>query len=127
MGIERLSVNVSDLRISRPSRRGPGGDESATATEIGANLEAAYTEAERIFRRGDGREVVAQGQFFIDPIRDNAGDIVPVLVGDLAEWTDHQGVAKTAQEIVRVAGIPDCTSRLDIVDFSVGQLAAAGP
>ena len=120
MGIERDAVNVSDLRISRPNRRGPGGDESSAATEIGANLDAAYSESDRIFRRPDGREIVLTGQFFIDPIRGDDGEIVPVLPGDLAEWTDHQGVAKNAQEIVRVTGIPDCTSRLDIVEFAVG-------
>lgn len=123
MGIEREAVNVGDLRITRPNRRGPGGDSVGDDAVIGSVLEAAYSEEERTFRRADGREVVSIGLFFIDPILDAEGEIVPVLVGDLASWTDHQGVAKTDEEIVRVKGLTDCTSRLDIVEFSVGQLS----
>lgn len=126
MGIEREAVNVADLQITRANRRGPGGDSVGDDTEIGTALEAAYTEEERLFRRADGREVVSVGRFFIDPILDAQGEIVPVLVGDLASWTDHQGVAKADEEIVSVKGLTDCTSRLDIVEFSVGQLATGG-
>jgi hypothetical protein len=126
MGIEASAVNVSDLRISRPTRSGPGGDEVGSGTEIGADLESCYSEQNRTIRDADGREVIVSGEFFIDPITDDRGAIVPVLVGDLAAWTDHQGVAVEAQEIVAVKGLTDCTSRLDVVQFQVGRTASAG-
>jgi hypothetical protein len=126
MGVEAEAVNVSDLRISRPDRSGPGGDEVGSGTEIGAALDACYSEQNRTIRDADGREVIVSGEFFINPITDGRGAVVPVLVGDLAEWTDHQGVAVDAQEIVAVRGLTDCTSRLDIVQFQVGRTASAG-
>lgn len=126
MGVERDAVNVSDLKITRPTRTGPGGDSVGADADLGVDLEAAYSDEEKNFRRSDGREVVTSGLFVIDPILDDRGEIVPVLVGDLATWTDHQGVAKVDQEIVRVKAITDCTSRLDVISFSVGQQSPAG-
>lgn len=129
MGVERDLLNVSDLVITRPNRRGPGGDSGGSDTAItrsGSPVEAAYAEEERQFRNPNGREVITLGQFFIDPVRDIQGEIVPVLVGDLASWTDHQGVARSEEEIVSVKGLTDCASRLDVVQFSVGQTAPAG-
>ncbi len=126
MGIEAEAVNVSDLQISRPNRSGPGGDEVGSPAEIGVALDACYSEQNRTIRDADGREVVVSGEFFIDPITDGRGAIVPVLVGDLAAWTDHQGVAVDPQEIVAVKGLTDCASRLDIVQFQVGRTASAG-
>lgn len=121
MGIDPTCANVSDLRLTRPVRRGPGGDESGSETVLGANLSALRTEEDRIFRRSDGREVVSFARFFMDPIKTAAGAFVEIRPGDLAQWTNAFGVLQSAEEIIAVEPTEDCSGALDVVTFRIGR------
>ena len=125
MGIEPASVNVSDLRITRPDRSGPGGDVVGTPAVLGSDLDACLDPEERIFRRRDGREVASFGRFYIDPVYDDVGELVPIVPGDLVEYTDAFGQAVDPQEIVSVAPTMDCDGDLDIVSFRIGRATGA--
>lgn len=122
MGIDPSSVNVADLRISRPDRSGPGGDIVGTPAVLGENLEALVVDDEREFRRVDGREVVTTARIYLDPLQDDAGDPIEVRAGDLAEWTNLLGVTLDAQEIVKVAPTSDCEGELDVLELRVGAV-----
>lgn len=126
MGIDPSSVNVRDLKITQPDRSGPGGDQVGEPTTIGEELTACYTEENRLLRRPRGRDVVALGRFFLDPILDEDGEIVEIEPGFLAQWTNAFGSLVEPQEIVDVEPIMDCTGALDIVRFSVGRTYQAG-
>lgn len=125
MGIEPGSVNVGDLRITRPDRSGPGGDIVGTPAELGSELDACLDPEDRLFRDAKGREVVSLGRFFIDPIRSAAGVVVPILPGDLVEYTDLFGQTVDPQEIISVAPTMDCDGALDIVSFRTGRTTGA--
>ena len=119
MGIEPSSVNVSDLTITRPGRRGVGGDESGSTT-LGADLSACFVSEDKLFRRPGGREIASIGRFFVSPWRGADGEIVAIKPGDLAEWTDLLGVTHEPQEIIAVDPTSDCDGNLDVVAFRIG-------
>lgn len=125
MGLEPGAANVVDLRLARPTRAGPGGDQT-TETEFAAGLTALVTErpGTRRFRTPSRRADVTFAMIYLDPVRDAAGAIVPVLVGDLADWTDQQGVKVDSQEIVAVGTTEDCTGALDLLELSIGRTSA---
>ena len=125
MGLEPSAANVSDLRLARPTRTGPGGDTTSEA-ELAAGLKALVTEAPatRQFRTPSRRAVVVFAMIFLDPVRTAAGVIVPIRVGDLADWTDQQGEKVEPQEIIAVATTDDCAGVLDVLELAVGRTSA---
>ena len=126
MGIDPSCVNVTDLKITRPDRSGPGGDQVGAASVLGQDLDALFVPEDRLLRRAIGREVVSFGVFFIDPLRTSRGVVVPVVPGDLAEWTGLQGDVPGPQEIISVEPTADCEGALDVLSFRVGRSSAVG-
>ncbi|MCP4868279.1 MAG: hypothetical protein GY898_06125 [Proteobacteria bacterium] len=121
MGIDPSAVNVRDLEITRPSRRGPGGDLVGTPTVLGTALQALRVDEEKFFRGARGVELVSFARFFMDPFADDAGDVVALEAGDFASYSNGFGVAVEPQEIVQVATTEDCSGVLDVVTFRVGR------
>jgi hypothetical protein len=123
--IEPGVVNVSDLRIARPTRSGPGGDRTSEA-EIASGLSALVTEAPatRQDRAASRVSVIVSAMIYLSPVLNAAGAIVPIRVGDLADWTDQQGEKVDAQEIVTVGTTDDCAGVLDVLELAVGRASA---
>lgn len=128
MGIDPSVINVRDLKLSRPARLGPAGDESGAATVLASGLSALVTHlpAERRFRRRDGLNVVILAEIFLDPVRDADGVLIPILDGDFAEWTNTQGAAVEPQEVLAWSTTDDCDGSLDVLKLDVGRTTAAG-
>lgn len=125
MGIDPSSVNVSDVRITRPDRSGPGGDIVGTPAVLGEDLEACHVAEDRVLRTGSGPEIIILGRFWMDPVTDELGDVVPIKPGDLVAWTDLQGVENDPQEIISVEPTQDCDGDFDVLTFTIGRTAAA--
>lgn len=126
MGIDPSAVNVSDLRVIRPNRAGPAGDEVGAGTLLGSALQALRVDEDRILRDGRGREIVSFGRFFLDPWTDDDGELVEIVPGDLAQWSNAFGTTVEAQEIITVETTTDCAGHLDILSFRVGRATAVG-
>lgn len=121
MGIDPSSVNCRDLEITRPDRSGPGGDTVGTPTVLGTALQALRVDEQKFFRSTRGVELVSFARFFLDPFADEAGDVVEILPGDQAAYSNGFASAIEAQEIVQVETTEDCSGRLDVVSFRVGR------
>lgn len=119
MGIDSLAVNVNDLTISRPTRSGPGGD-VGVETVIASNIQAIFMQTNRELIVPGNREVVLTGSFFIDPIVNRRGEIVPVLVGDFVAYSDLQGQLVEEQEVLAVSPSMDCENKLDCIHLAIG-------
>ena len=121
MGIEPSSVNVRDLTITRPDLSGPGGDEVEAPSVIASGIQATRVEETKHYRTTRNTEVEIFARFFIDPIYDETCNLVEILAGDFASWSNAFGSVVEPNEIISVEPIYDCVGRLDIVTLRVGR------
>jgi hypothetical protein len=111
--------NVFDLRILRPDRSGPGGDQVGPPPALVSGLSAYYEPKERLFRDETDREQIISGRYFITGL-DADGEIIPVQEGDLLDHTDFRGELMERQEIVSVKPWMDGAA-LDHLVLEVGR------
>lgn len=126
MGIDPSSVNVLDLSIIRPTRTGPGGDEVGAGTVLGSGLQALRVAEDKLMRDSRGRELVSFARFFLDPWAGDDGEIVEIVPGDLASYSNAFGSEVDPQEIISVEPTMDCDGSLDCITFRVGRATAVG-
>lgn len=109
--IERDLVNVTDLKILRPERGGPGGDITGKTT-VASNLEAIVQPSERLVRNSQGREVAATAKLYVDPD-------VDIVARDLVQYTVPEGALTGELEVLTV-GVWSCGDETDHIRVTLG-------
>lgn len=99
--IERELANVFDLTITRPTRLGPGGDQTSIAT-VADGLCAIHEQVNVLSRSVDGHDITISDSFVVDPV-DNNGDALEVQARDRVQWTDYKGSRVKQQQVFRVS------------------------
>ncbi len=90
--------NVTDLKITREERRGPGGDASSETT-IAEDLDAVYEVQHEMVKDARGRDIILTGFFLINPT-DNHGQAMDIQPGDRVQYTDWRNKLAKKQTVV---------------------------